>query len=213
MERVIGVDLDGVVCDFNRGYRKALIDASGRDLFIGETDPPCWNYAQAYGYSKDEDTAAWKHMTASSTFWASLRPLPGVADFLFALDASTRFDTPPARVYFITSRPGIDAKGQSERWLQSMGYECPTVLIVGVRAGDVDKGLLASALGLTHFIDDKPENVLAVKGTRGSACQVYCPQRRYNEREQPWLRAKGVVTGDLPEFSVACGLRPMKYAA
>lgn len=213
MERVIGVDLDGVLVDFNRGYRRALTMAADIDRFNGETEPPIWNYASAYGYSDADDKEAWRTITTSKSFWADLRPLPGSFDFLFALDAATQFDTPPARVYFITSRPGFDTKGQSERWLRRMGYAHPTVCIVGVKAGDLDKALLANALGVTHFIDDKPENVLAVKQTRGSACQVYCPPRRYNESQQAWMKAKGIVIGGLSEFATACGLREIKHAA
>lgn len=213
MDRIIGVDVDGVLASFNKGYREALITASGRDLFRGETEPPCWDYAPHYGYTKAENDAAWKLITGSRSFWEGLTILPGAGDFLFALDCAVQFDHTPARVYFITSRPGIDVKGQTERWLRAMGMDCPTVCIVGTRSGDLDKGMLASALGLTHFIDDKPDNVLAVKRSRGSACQVFCPSRRYNEREQPWLRAKGVQIGDLREFAAACGLRPLAERA
>lgn len=212
MEKVIGVDVDGVLADFNQSYRNMLIATSGKDLFKGETDPPCWNYAPAYGYTQEEDTAAWSNITKSYCFWRNLSALKHAGDFLWALAASHLVPVPDkSRVYFITSRPGLDVKGQTERWLHALGVPNPTVLIVG---NHFDKGPVASALSLTHFVDDKPENCLAVRATRHNACTVFCPPYRYNTMEHGWLKTKGVVIGGLPEFARACGLTwPASQAA
>lgn len=165
----IGIDVDGCLADFNAAYRKTLIKVSGRDLIPEIFEPPCWEYATVYGYTKDEDRAAWKEITSDPIFWRRLSVLPGAQEFLNNLDDARH------AVYFITSRPGIATKHQTETWLRNFVLN-PTVLIA---KSSEHKGIIARGLELTHFLDDKPENCLAVK-EHTIECHVYLLDARYN---------------------------------
>lgn len=173
---VIGVDLDGVLANFNAAYRTKLIEVTGRDLIpeqdcsgnTVETTPPCWYYpVDHYGYTKDEDKATWKAIVESPDFWRSIRPYPETFDFLCGLGDN--------EVYFITTRPGATAHSQSVEWLERLGEPTPNVIIARGSKGDIAKGI-----GLTHFIDDKPENCWDVY-MESPDTKIFMPRTRYNQ--------------------------------
>ena len=125
----------------------------------------------------------WDNIVLSNTFYRELEPLPGVK----ALDPLFPAIEDHHDVYFVTSRAGKTVKRQTEDWLKHyLGYDerfgcsqyAPTVVIVGKD----DKGNAAKALNLTVFIDDKLENVIAVKNAVPK-CRVYLLNRRYNQSD------------------------------
>jgi hypothetical protein len=199
---IIGVDIDGVLANFNAGYRRKLIEVTGRDLIPEEVcrgsrpgeEPPCWNYAPHYGYTREEDHATWESIKSDYQFWQSLQPLPGGTAMLRTLKAA-EFER-DAEIYFITSRPGRTAKEQTEWWLQTRGFSHATVMIARG-----EKGFFANGLGLTHFVDDKPENCESVKIARPGA-HNYLLSCRYNESAHDRLKAQGIhVINSLSEFT------------
>jgi hypothetical protein len=173
----IGVDIDGCLADFNTSFQKKIVEATGVDLFAGENfqevDPPTWGYPKHYGYTNQQESQAWEAVKADPMFWANLGCYPFVTDYIAELVGAKLGGHD---IYFITTRPGVAPKLQSEYWLERCGYAGPTVLIA---ANAESKGLLAKGLGLTHFIDDRPENCFAVKG-QSPATQVFLLARRYN---------------------------------
>jgi len=61
---------------------------------------------------------------------------------------------------FLTSRPdsaGAPVQIQSQRWLQSKGFDLPSVYVV-----NGSRGRIAAALGLDVVVDDTPANCLEV---------------------------------------------------
>lgn len=171
---IVGCDVDGVLADFNTAYRQRLIDVTGRELlppFVDGHEPSVWNYAtDEYGYTKEEDNRVWKAIKSDPHFWGDLDhyPVTALALLLTLRDLEN--------VYFITTRPGLRVKKQTEQWLMSRWITNPTVLIAG---NAEDKGRLAAGLHLTHFIDDRPENCLAVK-MQSPNTEVYLFEHRYN---------------------------------
>lgn len=148
---VIGVDVDGIVANFETGYAPLLTQVSGIEFPRLNTPgwPDTWFWDRAAGVTKEQELKVWSEMiTPSSTFWVDLPPHPGAVEFLNRLDRHQRRDD----VYFITNRMGKQAKCQTEEWLMCYGFEEPTVLISG------DKGACCKALKVTHYIDDKNEN-------------------------------------------------------
>lgn len=145
--KVIGVDIDGVLADFNGSYQELIIDQTGRDLFLPKPyQPHCWQYPRAVGYTIEEEDTAWETIKDSTTFWQKLNPLPGAREFIHGLEGQT--DT----LYFITSRVGKHVKWQTEDWLQHWAYDHPTVLISS------EKGECCHALKVDYYLDDKDEN-------------------------------------------------------
>jgi len=163
----IGLDIDGVLSDFNAGYRDLFVETTQKDLFNGEVDPPCWNYHTGYGYTDKEMVAVWAAIREDHGFWERLAPYPGATKFLTNL--FWRRST--MDVYFVTTRVGREVKLQTERWLARHGFPNPTVLIA-----KGDKGAIAAGLGLTHVLDDRPENLF----TMPAGVERCLMLRRYN---------------------------------
>jgi uncharacterized HAD superfamily protein len=178
----IGIDVDGVLADFNRSFIERCIQVTGKDLFPARPfDIPMWHYPQHYGYSEAEmkypNGPVWKSVIEDSTFWYSLFPYEGTMEFLSKLDPNDH------DFYFITNRPGATAKMQTEDWLDFHGVfnnapalATPTVMI------STEKGLCAKALNLNLYIDDKTENCLDVNAAS--------PRTRVIMLAQPWNAAQ-----------------------
>jgi 5'(3')-deoxyribonucleotidase len=179
-KKIIGVDIDGVLAEFNSGFAARLRAVTGRDLLPEDiTNPPVWNWPTHFGYTEQEVSKAWDDCWQDPEFWLNLDAI-GWVDMFFEDLAELDAD-----VYFITDRKGINVKLQTECWLQEYGCEAPTVLIAG------DKGPLAKALRLTHFLDDRDKNCQAV--AEATDTQVFLLDRNYNRPSQSMLKAAGVT--------------------
>lgn len=157
----IGVDIDGVLANFTDSYTDLLTKETGITFprFCAEW-PTEWYFDRAAlnqhytpEAAKAVEKRVWNHIM-SSDFWAHLHALPGAIDVLAELRDSGD------QVYFITSRPGKNAKALTEYWLRMHGMDNPTVLVV---SSEPAKGHIAKGLVLEAFIDDKPENCIEVR--------------------------------------------------
>lgn len=182
----IGIDCDGVLADFNLAFIERIIAVTKRDLF-----PPrpfaitTWNYPEQYGYTREEVSAVWTTIKDDPNFWAEL---PEYADTAEALRYLNDRRLAGDDLYFITARPGINAKKQTENWLLRH-WPTPFAPQVTVLLSS-DKDLCAVALGLDIYVDDRIENVESVVTARN-----YDVKGRYlGERtrtyvlDQPWNR-------------------------
>jgi len=177
---VIGVDIDGVLADFNNAFADRLRKVTGRDLLPEDvSNPPVWYWPEHYGYTPKEQNATWDNCWADPEFWLDLSALGEVDKFFEQIYAS-------GDIYFITARTGTNVKQQTEQWLEMYGFHYPTVLIA------YDKGPLAKALKLTHFIDDKDSNCQEVVEL-STKTQVFLLDRNYNKQSQSMLKAAGVT--------------------
>lgn len=182
---IIGIDIDGVLANFNKSLRDMLIRTSGRDLIPEfevsgntiDTTPPTWFYpSESYGYTKLEESRALDACNNEFDFWENLEPYPQTLDFLKRL-YNALDEEQGDEVYFLTTREGPDVKGQTERWIRkncAYRFDAPTILIARG-----DKGGIARGLGLTHFLDDRPKNCQSVRQACPE-CIVVMPLTRYN---------------------------------
>lgn len=176
----IGLDLDGVLADFNHGY----IDLIRTELGIqlpkpSATYPDVWNYERAAGITSSQENKLWNRIKTSE-FWGTLHPLQETP---YVLDVLSRLRFGGHDIYFITSRPGQKSKLLSERWLSLSGMNNPTVLTV---KGEKEKGFAAKALQLDIFIDDKPENLYeAVR--EWPKVKAYLLDQPYNQEAEMFL--------------------------
>lgn len=135
---VIMFDMDGVLVDFLKAYR-----LQQRGLGLEPTMSDNWD---------DYNNArTWAAIRVSDTFWLE-------AEATVARDAFQRIDRLQRRndVYFVTSRPGVDVKYQTEQWLKARGIDGPTV-ILSTRKAEIAKGL-----GADWSIEDKPGNAAMI---------------------------------------------------
>ncbi len=173
----IGIDIDGVLAQFNDAFILRVIQVTNKDLFPARPfDILTWHYAQSYGYTDTEVSAVWESIKADKYFWQRLGPYDTAEADLDAL-----YDCQEAghEIYFITARPGIWVKRQTEIWIQTHGYyirfRIPTVLISS------HKGLCAQALNLDAYIDDKDENVMDVLTRSFGKTKTFVMDRPWNQ--------------------------------
>lgn len=172
----IGVDIDGILADFNTSYVSLINKMTGIEFPpLGDDYPDEWFYCKtAYrkaGYDEDQVNAVskvvWSTIAASKSFWLDLKPYPGAVKFLQWI--SLLKDD----VYFMTSRPGATAKWQTEKWLKRNGFfGAPTVIITS------DKDLVCKAVKADYYVDDKTENCEDV--LMSCPALVYMVERPYN---------------------------------
>ncbi len=175
----IGLDIDGVICDFNHGYVKELIRANGYVIpprvksWDIKNDPDTWDYAVPYGFSHEVNEEVWKDISNSYSggyFW---RQLPS----LLSRDDRKRLNNimDDHDVYFVSKRP-LSMHGATIEWMQEyFPHPHLTVLLSN------KKGLIASGLQLQAFFDDKPKNLEDILRACGTTCACFLI-------DQPWNR-------------------------
>ena len=188
----LGIDCDGVLFDFNSAYARVLEKVSGKKCLLrpGE-QPTCWDWPTKYGFSKGDDHAAWREIKGDPIFWSGLAPTVEARSATLMLN---KLYGAGHDVYFITNRPGIAPHMQTVMALMALGIDMPQVLVTE------DKGPVVKGLKLTHFIDDKPDNVFEAKEA-SSDCSVFMLATNYNKAEQAKAKAKDIViVATLREF-------------
>jgi 5'(3')-deoxyribonucleotidase len=139
----IGIDIDGVLADFNSSFVKLVKTEIGITL---PNIPYSWDYAGDF-LTKQQIYRVWDKIK-KGTFWSSLEPLGNIERFLSRFYAM--YD-----LYFITNRPGYGAKSETEWWLNQYGrISFPTVLTVEDKK---DKAAIIKALRIYAYIDDNFE--------------------------------------------------------
>lgn len=169
----IGVDLDGVLADFVRGFRDLALFHFNID--IGEV-PHCWDWWQGK-LSQPQFYQLWNQITKHPEWWTSLNPCLDAPQAFQALHHWQVHDH--ADVYIITTRPGARIQWFSQKWINKWAHTpIPVLIAPDARA----KGVLAAGLSLTHFVDDKPENVFAVQ-TQNPRIRACLLNRSWNDQE------------------------------
>lgn len=165
----VAIDIDGVLCDFISGFNQRIVEVTGENRFplehclVDNYVPTCWDYAQkTLGYTNIQMDAVWRSIKSDPEFWVHLTTLPGL----------WQWDADGHDVYYITDRPGIHPKAQTEVWLEGYDIPSPTVLV------SAHKGTLCAALDIDCFLDDKPGNIISV--------QCLSPSTRAYLLECPW---------------------------
>ena len=189
----IGIDVDGVLANFNEAFRELIFTVTGKVLKPFETDGPLtWNWDRDQGVTREEEDACWRAVEVSPHWWCRLKPLPGVHEALGELQECIMLNR--VEPFFITARRGPAALNQTRQWLRNYGICYPTVL---PGKDPVTKAALCKVLGLHTFIDDKVENVLAIAGTPKTRAVMH--DWNYNRRVPEFCREFTRVP-DFPTF-------------
>lgn len=161
----IGIDLDGVVCDFMGSARvicKELFDKPDDSLI--QTG---WGL-DSLGINQEEENQMWNVIDTQNNWWLTLDDEPGTSELARVVEEHD--------VYFITNRKrgqGDSVEVQSGEWLYNHhGLMCPTVISIK------NKGPLIAALGLDYFIDDRDKNL--------EACLEFAPKCKPYMKYQPY---------------------------
>lgn len=189
----IGIDIDGVLANFVASYQPLFVKVTGRDLFQpGDIEnPPVWDWPALRGYTTDETKAVWDVIVKDEQFWFNLHPFnancTAIRDFFYTGLANEH------EVYFITNRPGVQSKAQTEEWLANyLNLFNPTVLVIRHR----EKGSIAKALQLDAHIDDNYDNCCDVVRCSPKT-RSYVLDRSYN---QPTCPEDVFVSGAVEQY-------------
>jgi hypothetical protein len=170
----IAFDLDGVLADLHGAFAQAALRlfpeldvATIGSPEVGwsppdevtETSPkpsvqiPVANNVLLTSRQTD---AVWRALSGVNDFWETLAEIePGMIKRLATIADERRWE-----ILFVTSRPksaGRTVQRQSQRWLQRLGFEMPSVYVV-----HGSRGQIAKALQIDVVVDDRPENCLDV---------------------------------------------------
>ena len=199
---VLGIDIDGVLADFNTAYAETLVETTGVDLLplnwreniANKSYPTSWNWDIDAGYTKEQIRQTWERaIFTSSKFWKSLPPLPGAID---AIKQFNKLSLDGHEIYFLTHRNGKKAKQQTEEWLYDHGMNYPTVLLSG------DKLPILVNLGANFFIDDKLATVNEVYRAKAlhNVYLLNCPWN--NEGREKGLKSVHTVEEALKDAKI-----------
>lgn len=172
MSKRIGLDLDGVVFDFNTHFvNLARNRYPERNIPSPSNDwPTHWDYIRPY-LERYEENDLWKTIKTSD-FWATCSPYPHAYDLVKAAD------TLADELYFVTSRPcSATTQAQSKLAIDNIYHTHGATIIV---RRPEDKAPLIKALRLDFYVDDKKETVRDVL--------EQCPLTRVAVWDQPWNR-------------------------
>ena len=98
----------------------------------------------------------WEHVKGIENFWCGLPEMePGIVARVAHVASQRRWE-----LIFLTTRPlvaGETVQIQSQRWLETHGFQYPSVFVV-----QRSRGRIADALELDAVVDDRAENCLDV---------------------------------------------------
>lgn len=142
---VVGFDLDGVLADFAYVFGKMAglpSQSAGAQEVWGK-----WP-----GLSRERTEVVWDRVALSGDVWTKPPPLVSEGEIAMMRDLVADGH----KVVYVTNRGGVEPKEQTARWLAQ--YEFPQSGNVFV----VEGGKLEVCLqqGVTHFIEDRPRNLL-----------------------------------------------------
>lgn len=193
----IGIDLDGVLANFNDGFKRIIIQVTQKDLFGPNHIYTHWDWDIKAGYTLEERQASMDVVDNSTTFWQDLQPHKHNIEALNK--ALWEGNLGQHEIYFISSRfHGKLIKDQTETWLEKQGIERPTVLLSD------RKGLMAYGLRLDCFIDDHVPNVLDVLHHSPST-RAYLLRTSENKLNE-WQPSPNRGVDSIEEFLVVEGL-------
>lgn len=165
------IDMDGVLAEFNTSFAAQI---GHPDIPVDDlTWPKLWDWPQQY-VSDEQLANVWRQVHRSETFWESLPCFSWTQETLTLLAHEIGRGH---EVYFVTARQGVDAKRQTERWLQKYGIELPTVVVVQ----KMEKGGIVQDLGADVMIDDKPELLVSAKAAGKESLRLYLQVHPYNK--------------------------------
>lgn len=177
----LGIDLDGVCCDFIGGAATWIKNEWGITIPLVNGEAPTWDFIEEH-IGKHKWDEFWKTAIPRGLF-RHLRPLPYAVDALTAMANEDKHD-----LYFITNR-GKDGRRDTYEWVLTQLPAVKPAGIITIKTGESKGQFPCDA-----YIDDKPENVLKICYDRPNALTVL--QRRLYNKDFRWSE----IAHDLDSF-------------
>jgi FMN phosphatase YigB (HAD superfamily) len=165
-ESTIGLDIDGVLADFTGALYREAERMGLRHHFPELEKPHPWDFGTPHF------NTVWNEVAHHDWFWLSIPPIPG------AVEAVTFKPRAYITARTISNRTTI-------KWLRKHGFPVPErCYSVGRADMKID---LAHKLGITHFVDDKPETVEALNKVGIKTYMFHAPCNWHTETEHDRL--------------------------
>jgi len=174
MRKRIVIDIDGVLSEFNQGFRDLLI-AEGADVPAFD-QPRVWNWPKQFATNK-QINRAWRRIDNDPAWWFSRPPHDDVTGMVASLLASLAKDH---EVSFVTNRR--NGRDWAVKWFL-MNF--PGVPNPQVTLSVTDKGPVLYGMQPDIIIEDKPDNLLdylvecTVRKSKPAVCILV--DRPYNQ--------------------------------
>lgn len=169
----IGIDIDGVLSDFCSHFSCFVNTTFNIKLANRPTD---WSFS----LSAEKISPLFQEFIKQNGCWLEQRPLSYLELKVVERFAETNV------IYAISDRmPEPRAYTETRLWLDRHGlYHIGLVL-------SIQKRTVCEALGLTHFLDDKPSNVAQFEG---SSVRCFLLDQPWNREASPYLRRVHSIT-------------------
>ncbi len=196
---VLGIDLDEVCADFVGGFNRRAYEVLGPSIIRTDKDYrwPCWAIVDALDITPEQEQEVWNDIYDRGGFWQNLEPVPGAIDALNVLQAMEY--NGDVRLIFLTARPEVRGKAtfmETKRWLENRVDVAHPYLVIAH-----DKAAVAKALGFTHFVDDKFQNVEAVRDA--GVNRTFFVHHPHGDEFLPYVSKDTTVIKNLNEFASA----------
>jgi hypothetical protein len=175
----LGIDVDGVVADFQSAFRALAERELGLPASDVETE-----------LSKSDVDRLWRVVADTTNWWLDVPAYePDQIKRLYAQARTARWE-----MFFMTSRPpsaGDSVQLQTQVWLERHGYFLPSVLTTPSGA----RGEVARSLRLDLALDDRMVNCLEIiSASNSKALMLLRPPAEPRAREAAEARGIGVVS-------------------
>jgi hypothetical protein len=173
----IGIDFDGVLANFARGFTGVLATLFPEAGIILKDHTDCRHYDDwGEGVTAEMLESAWVAVNRDGSFWSTLPALCPPMEQGELLGLSLQYD-----LFALTTRPqntGRSIVAQCRQWMKHHGLEHAGLAVCH------DKWLVGAALGLTHYLDDAPEQISKLRWAVKN-CQCYLMDQPYNRGVLP----------------------------
>jgi 5'(3')-deoxyribonucleotidase len=175
--KIIGVDVDGILANFGRGFVQVVNEVFPEKKVLLDFEPNSWGYDEIL--TAEEMDKAWEFLKTVPDFWYRL---PSYPENVRALDKAQAYDN--LDIYCITSRVetiGTSALRQTMDWLSV--EMCGAVSTIVVKFPS-EKIRLLKAIGACAFVDDKLETAIDIDH-HSKNCQSFLLDRPWNRVGRP----------------------------
>lgn len=179
----IGIDLDGVVADFYKGYTKLATQKFGNHVEVlcsikDRERFSTWKLEKIMNLEKFQAEEMIESINNFPIFYETLELLYPESWQKLITEFSNKEDY---EITFITSRKNsesVSVREVTKRWLQVQGWQNPSVIVTD------EKGLFCKVLGIQKFVDDSLKNCLDVHTHCQEACEVFILDYPHNRDHQ-----------------------------
>jgi uncharacterized HAD superfamily protein len=167
---VIGLDLDGVLCNTEHNLRNLLIDKF--NYYMAEDDLVCYDLEKAPGFTKEIVNFLLDSINETGKFFEAAPPTD------YAEHAVNKLRNEGCRIYIITTRKE-KFRQMTVHWLRDNNIHCDHLFNVPAK----EKAVVIKENSIKAFVEDRFSTLTYVLSECGPLeLGLYCVNRKFNER-------------------------------